>query len=152
MRGFTLIELIIVGAIIAILAGASIGAYVSGHRKTVLITTADQIQQVLRLARQRAVSQQEGLGWGVHFEHSTSTTPWYSIYKGSPYNSANVTEFYSLPTQVRFVTPSAGATLNIEFAKRTGTTGGATSVIVELAPEGTQRTISVSAEGVIDVQ
>lgn len=146
-----MIELLIVVTIVAILAAAGIGAYVGGHRKTVLNTAAEQIQQALRLARQRAVSQQEGLGWGVHFENSTSTTPWYSIYKGSPYSSANVTEFYSLPTQVRFFSPGSGTTLNIEFAKRTGVTGGDT-IIIELSPEGTQRTISVSPVGVIEVQ
>lgn len=151
-RGFTLIEFIIAVTIVAVLAAASIGAYFASHRKAVLNTTAEQIQQSLRLARQRSVSQQEGLGWGVHFENSTSAAPWYSIYKNSPYSPANVTEYYSLPTQVRFVNPPSGATLNVEFTKRTGATAGDTSVIIELSPEGTQRSISVSSAGVIDIQ
>jgi prepilin-type N-terminal cleavage/methylation domain-containing protein len=149
---FTLIEIIIVVTIVAILVGVSIGAYISGHRKAVLNTTAEAIQAALRLARQRAVSQQEGLVWGVHFENPLSGTPWYSIYKNSPYSSTNVTEFYSLPPQVKYVNPPAGATINIEFSKRTGTTAGAISIIIQLLPEGTQRTIKVSQTGVVEIE
>ncbi len=151
--GFTLLELIIVIAISVILISITTGAYFGAHRKAVLNTTAEQIQQVLRLARQKSLSQEEGLGWGVHFENPSSGggTPWYALYKGSPYNSANITAYYYLPSQVSFFVPGSGTSLNVEFSKLTGSTVN-NNIIIQLNPEGTQKTISVLSTGAIEIQ
>lgn len=153
--GFTMIELLIVVALVGAIAGIGVSVYVGMHREVVLETTAEQIQQVLRLARHRAVAQQGGLGWGVHFANPASATPWYSICRDSPCSTAGVAERYLLPAQVRFDPASlaVGATRNIEFMRRTGNAVSAATIVIELVPGGgARRTISVSLVGLIDIE
>jgi prepilin-type N-terminal cleavage/methylation domain-containing protein len=150
--GFTMIELLVVISITAIIATSGILVYAMAQRRVTLNLTADQIQQVLRFARQRSVSQQEGLSWGVHFDNTNSGNPWYAIYKGSPYNQNNITEYYSLPNPIRFSNPASGQSLDVEFLKLTGNASGNATVTIQLFPEGTSQTILIFSSGLIELQ
>jgi prepilin-type N-terminal cleavage/methylation domain-containing protein len=151
-RGFTLIEIVIVAAIMAVLAAVAIGHYSGAYRRAVLDTSAEQIQSVLRLARQRAIAQQDGVEWGVHFTNPASATGFYEIYRTATYSSGNVTERYNLVPLVVFTVPASGASTTVLFARRTGEIAATVNITASLLPVGSMtRTIRIHPVGVIEI-
>lgn len=72
MRGFTLLEVIVVVSITAILAGVMLANFRGGEKERVLSITAQQVAQNARLAQNFASSLKESngtipCGWGVHY-------------------------------------------------------------------------------------
>jgi prepilin-type N-terminal cleavage/methylation domain-containing protein len=151
-RGFTLIEIVIVAAIMAVLATVAVSHYGAVYRRAVLETSVEQIQSVLRLARQRAIAQQDGVEWGVHFTNPAAAAGFYEIYRTATYSSGNVTERYGLEPLVIFITPASGASTTVLFARRTGEIAAVVNIIVSLLPAGSMtRTIRISPVGVIEI-
>jgi prepilin-type N-terminal cleavage/methylation domain-containing protein len=150
-KGFSLIELLISVTIVAILAGLSARYYGRAYREAILRTNAEQIQSVLRLARQRTVSQQEGVEWGVHFENLAGGADFYEIYKTATYSSANVTEKYFLDSILDFTSPPAGTSTNVLFSRRTGETGTTTDITLFLSVPNATRTIRIYPSGVVEM-
>ena len=148
-KGFTLFELIIVTTIIGILAAVTVAIVPTIGRGRELETERDKIVAYLRYARQKSVSQEEGKQWGVRFDNTNSTSPNYKLFHTPPYNSANVKETIYLSSKVQFNRPTAGNTIDIVFAKITGTTT-AEYITIALRGQTTQtKTASTSAQGVI---
>ncbi len=84
MRGFTLIELIIVLAIIAVLGALSIPFIQSFQATSSLQTNADDIRQTFRRAQQLAVSGAHSDAWGVYVDVVGNSI---TLFKGSSYAS-----------------------------------------------------------------
>lgn len=122
------------------------------HKSTSeLDATAKQIVAVLREARSRSVSQSESAGWGVHFENSTSTAPFYALFR-STYSTENRVGYYRLPSGVGYATSSiaAGAAKEITFTQISGAANASTSLqLLLLNDPSVSSTIYVASSGAV---
>jgi prepilin-type N-terminal cleavage/methylation domain-containing protein len=149
-RAFTLIELVIV---IAIIAAASIGTFLlfSGRRNaTDLASTKEQIAAVLRQAQSRSVSRYQNVIWGVYFSNSTITAPFYVLFSSS-YSTATTAAYYRLPPSVAYVTSTLaqGSTSTITFAGLSGTASAPMSIGLYSKTQQSlaSATVSIAADG-----
>lgn len=152
-QGFSLIEIVIVSAIIGVLAVVSITNLFSRRGPEELNSTTKKIVSLLREAQNRSISQASSTGWGVHFENSTSTTPFYALFASS-YTSNTIVGYYSLPPSIRYSTSSIaqGNSLDISFTQITGLPSNSASIVLELLTGNNvsaSSTIVVESSGVI---
>ncbi|OGZ53571.1 MAG: hypothetical protein A3B25_00515 [Candidatus Ryanbacteria bacterium RIFCSPLOWO2_01_FULL_48_26] len=152
-KGFSLIELLIVTAIIVIISGVSLLNLLGSRNRTNLDSSVRKISALLREAQSRSVAQESGVMWGVHFQNNTSTAPFYALFYDT-YGSSTVVEQYILPSLVSYATSSIGqgSSLEITFAQISGFPSASTSVALVLTVGGTVATSSVvrvSSSGLI---
>lgn len=98
---FTITELLVVIGIIVILAVLAVPALHDFQLTSDLENSADQILNILRLARQKTIASELASSWGVYF--STSTSPHqYTLFKGQAYISRDAIfdEIHKLPKSV----------------------------------------------------
>jgi len=154
--GFTIIEVLLTVAIMAILSAISVGSYLSTHRRTLLDSTSQEMTVYLRFAQQKALSQEEGQDWGIHFENPSSGAGFYALFFGNPYNSGNVRERIYLPGGIKYLVPSPGLTIDVIFERLSGTPNGSQSIEITFVGEGAgttnKKTISINAAGAISIQ
>lgn len=151
-KGYTLAEMLIVLGIIVILALVSMTSFVTRRNQSQLTSTAATMAALLREAQSRSVAQASSTSWGVHFENSTNTSPFFALF-ASPYASSSQAGHYSLPAWVGYVSSSirAGSYAEVRFAQISGFASGSSSIAVYLL-QGNPRvssTISISTAGAI---
>jgi prepilin-type N-terminal cleavage/methylation domain-containing protein len=144
-QGFTLLEVLLVAAMLALIAGFSVGIYDNYSRSAQLDATGKNIISSLRQMQSYAMAGNGRLNWGVHF---VNTSPNYYELFSSPTNYADAGKvtlgLVYLPGTIYFTTPSAGNTLDIIFSDISGNTS-ATSLTI--AYPGGSRIINVTASG-----
>ena len=147
--GFTLVELLISIAVIAIISGSIFLGYGAISRNAELKTSTFKVVDVLSLARTRTLASLGASNYGVHFEQTQ-----YALFKGTTYNALDPdTIFYPLPSSVEIgtITLSGGA-VDVVFERLTGETAQAGSVRLQLAADASKyRTISIIGSGRADV-
>lgn len=147
--GFSLIEIMIVAGIVATISVVALVSLFGRRNLTQLNTTGQQVVTLLREAQSRSMSGSEsGATWGVYLENSTSTAPFYALYKNT-YSSANTLGYYRLPPNVQFVTSTlaSGASTTITFTPISGLSSVSTTISLRLVPAGTLYTINISSFG-----
>jgi len=82
VEGFTLIEILIVIAIMAVLAALTIPVGVNFFVSQQLDTVVDEVMQVLRRAQLKGMTQERDSDWGIRFNSDT-----YVLFKGSSFAS-----------------------------------------------------------------
>jgi len=137
-RGFTLLEIIITLAILAILAVVTAGGLASYRESAALDQAADEILELLREARSKTLGSEGGLEYGMHFEASQVI-----LFKGTAYAAAEVT--VSLPPSVEMISPPA----DFYFERLTGETSAGSAVTISISSKRSAKTrhIQVSASG-----
>jgi len=149
-RGFSLLELLIIIAVVSLLAAGVGVSLVNYQRTAALDSSAKEIVGNLRFAQSKAITGEDGNAdgasdtWGVRFANGANDT--YRIFYGSPYNVNNAKEEIYLPSSVSFNAPSEGNTLDVIFAKTSGTASAAT-ITVSSADGSETRTVTVNAAG-----
>ena len=121
--GFSLLELVIVIAIIAILGTVGFVKLTDYFIRNNLEKDAQKIAFTLKNARDRSMSQDRGLQWGVHFENPADGQGFYELFAGASYPGQTILR-NNLNTGVEFLNPSVSSTLNILFSKVTGLISG----------------------------
>ncbi len=84
MRGFALIELLIIIALITVVSVFAIPFTQSFRVSSDLYTSADDILKTLRRAREQAIFGENNEGWGVYFD---SVNYRLTIYQGGDFNT-----------------------------------------------------------------
>lgn len=143
--GFSLMEMVVVVALISILSVIAVTNLIERAAHEELDAATTQIATTLREAQSKAATQEGGTSWGVHFENSTATPPFYALYK-DPYSTGSVVLRKSLSRGVRFSSSSIpfGGFSNILFAQITGTPSAPALIELELiGGEGVEATSSV---------
>ena len=130
-------ELLIVLGFVVILSIVVLPSLYGRRSRIDLDNTTRQIVALLREAQSRSMAQASSTSWGVRFENSTTTTPFYALFATS-YATGTRIGYYRLPPSIRYATSSVaeGGFLDITFAQITGLPSTSTSIILELTTSG----------------
>ncbi|MDP2909923.1 MAG: prepilin-type N-terminal cleavage/methylation domain-containing protein [bacterium] len=100
-KGFTLMEVLIILAILLILLGISITVFISLGKRYDLNNTAELMADKLRLARERTIASEGDNQYGIYFDTATSPDR-YILFRGASFSSRdpNFDEVYDLPKSI----------------------------------------------------
>ena len=145
MRGFTLLELLVVIAVITILSTTAFGYYHNFGKNAELETVASMLKSDLRRARGNAMAGDENSKWGIHSVNGSND--YYEIFKTtSDYSNGTVTETVYLPSVVMFEEPSEGMATEALYGKISGETNSSTLTVTSF---NRSITITVTASGAV---
>lgn len=148
-KGFTLVEMAVVMAIMLIIGAAVVVNLAKRRVDTDLVATAQQIATTLRQAQSDAMAQEGNLQWGVRFVNATTTRPYYALFKGS--FATGTVGRYALPSTVAYqaATLASGATVDVIFSQISGVPSAPATIGLYMPNENAaySSTISVSAVG-----
>jgi prepilin-type N-terminal cleavage/methylation domain-containing protein len=123
MKGFTIIELLIVITITLILAAASVPIYGNLQVSAQLNENSAQIIQALRTAREYSVAGFNNVQHGVFFEINPDSDDRYILYQGSTYATRNSSydRAVTLDSSLTLSTSLTGGANEVNFSKGLGT-------------------------------
>ncbi len=101
-RGFTIFEIIVVMAIMVIIGVVSYVNLYSTRNRVSVTGAAQQMVATLRQAQSRAISQYNNTAWGVHFDNTNPSAPFYALFSSTQYSTATAAETYPLPYNIHF--------------------------------------------------
>lgn len=148
MRGFSIVEVLVVASVIGILVTVAVAGYRSAGRRVNLTATAQTVAVALDDARNRTIGSRGDSRYGVHFGATD-----YAIFQGSTYSAADPNnEVRSLPDGLEFGDVSlAGGGSEVVFDRLTGATSHTGTVTLRLAenPASTQ-SLTITGQGQAD--
>ena len=148
-KGFTLVELLVILAIMIILVAIAIPNLRFFQRESDLNNSAEEIINTLRLAQNKTIASEGASSWGVFF--ATSTSPHqYVLFQGSDYLSRATSsdEVRKLPKTIVISEINLGGENEVVFIRITGTAQQSGSITLSLAGDPTKtRTIYVESSG-----
>ncbi len=153
-RGFTLLELLLTIAILAILAGTS-SIFLFGQRSTLDVEEeAVRIVTVLRATQHKAIALDRSSAWGVHFDATTSTNLFFAGFYGNSYAAGTSTEQYPLAEYVLFVTPASGTSTDVVFNERSGNLASGVTTTIQITSTRLPftKTITIAPRGNITTE
>lgn len=145
-KGFTLLELVIVFAIITLLAGIILSSFSGFRNSKVLDTASEESLALLSEARGDTLAGKDGYQYGVHFDAGQMV-----MYRGATYTSGDVNNKVStLDGALEIVTVSlTGGGSEVLFERVTGKTSQAGTVVLRIKSDTAKtRTITVNGTGV----
>lgn len=139
-QGFTLLEVLLSVAVIALIAGIGIPVYQSFQNRNDLDIAAITFAQTLRRAQTLAEAVDGDTSWGVFAQSGTIT-----LFKGASYASRDTQfdEVFTMPSTI-----AVSGTQEYVFAKFTGLPGAAGSLTLTSINNET-RTITTNAKGMV---
>lgn len=149
-RGFTLVE-VAVGVVITIIVTVVAFTGILGIRSSENLTlTTNELSAVIRNVQNRAITQENGSQWGIHFVNTTSSDDYYEIFYGLSYTSGTVVRRIVLRRNIRLINPSTGQTKDIIFAALTGKPASTQTVSFNTSVAQSQaRQVQVNAQGLV---
>lgn len=151
-KGFTLLELIITMAIIVALAIVVLPNFLGiPARGSTLISITEEMVSVLRTTQTESIDEAAATTWGVHFENSTSSGPFYATFSGNTYASSSNQTPYPLGGGVGYVSSSLpyGSSFDVVFSAVTGMASATTIQLCVLVNPSISSTITIGTTGLI---
>ena len=146
--GFTLLEVVMVVAIISVISVAGAGYYVNYAKSIELESAAKNILSDLRNARSKAMAGESDLKWGVHLTNGSDD--YYELYS-TPTTYADVSMTTStttyLSSAVIFTAPPSNSSSDVLFTKIQGTPNASSTI--SIFSRNATRTIMVTTNGII---
>ena len=146
-KGFTLMEILITLAIIAIISTISVETYYNLREKQAILKDSDSIVSIIEKTRNMSLNRKNDSAYGVSFASSTVT-----IFSGISRASGNDISKYNLePNIVKIskISLSSNAT-EIGFAKTSGMPNATGTVT--LSTSAYTKTVTISGTGIIEVK
>lgn len=139
-RGFTLIEIMLSVAAIAVIAGIGIPVYQAFQNRNEVDVAAMEFGQALRRAQAFSMASTGDSTWGVSIQSGSIV-----VFKGASYAARDTTydETYDLATAI-----GISGTTEYVFAKMSGTPSTSGTVTVT-SPNNETRSITLSAKGLV---
>ncbi len=150
-NGFTLIEIIIVIAILIILITVPITSYYSIFKKSDLNNGVQEFVSILNVAQNKSLSSENNSQYGVYLDALTSPNK-YVLFKGVSYALRDVSydKIYFLPQKVEYLSINLNGGSEVVFDKLTGATQESGSISLRLKTDASQtKTVYISNIGVI---
>lgn len=150
--GFTLVELMIIIALFAVVAGFSFPYFRGSNVQHMLDASSDELHGVLRQAQGRAMSGYNASAWGVHWG-----TGEYTLFSGDDYDTRDTTYDlvidYPGAISITSSVSVSGATYpdDVVFDPLTGTTEADGTITITSSISDTER-FTVSPQGQIERQ
>lgn len=138
-NGISLIEVIIVISIIGILAGISVSSYFYYKKNSELILSIQQTANMIRLAKNNAVSVASDSQWGINIENKKVT-----VFKGGSFTGRDV--LFDEVAIMGGVTDVSGTT-QIIFTKFTGLPSA--HGLVTLSNDSQNKNIQINEIGIV---
>ena len=140
-QGFSLLEVLLSVAILAVLAGLSLPVYESFMRRNDLDLTAQQVASSLRRAQTFARANSYDSVWSVAVQSSNVT-----LFRGTNFAGRDQTydESVAIPASV-----SVSGLNEVQFSKLTATPNTAGSITLTSTANAT-RTVTVNAKGMVE--
>lgn len=152
-KGTTLVELLIVIAIVAVISAVGLLNLLGRNAQTDLNNTTEQMASLLREARNRSVAQASSTSWGVRFSNPTTTTPFYALFFSQTYSSSTTLGYYRLPYDLAYSTATvpSGSSTDITFSQLSGQATASTSINIYATKSGISNssTINIASSGAI---
>lgn len=148
-NGFTLIEVIVVTAIIIFFVSSGIPLYSRFFEKSQIDEAAEQISSLLKLSREMSIARNDNYSYGIFFNNSIKPHK-YIYFKGNNYLSrdTNFDRLYLLGDDLFFEQiPSSG---EIVFSKGLGEPSATTTIILQ--SDNDQKKVIISDFGQIYVE
>lgn len=145
-KGFTLLELILVIAIIAILAAATVPLMGNFNQRTQVDAVARQMVSALRFAQQKSVATESDSQFGVYFDDGNNR---FIVFRGATYGSFPAEDRIYTYTDAITVTQSFPSN-EVTFEKGTGNTVDIGSISIA-NDVGGLFTVTVSGQGKIEL-
>ncbi len=118
MKGFTLLETLIVVSIIVVLAGAGIVSFVQNRNVRDLSSTGQNILSTLRFSQSKSLSGEDNSIWGVRLEQDR-----FILFRGADFASSTSTQIFNLNSNIEIANINlAGGGNEIVFEKLNGAT------------------------------
>ncbi len=149
--GFTLIEIIIVIAVLTVIGAIAITSFISFQKTPQLNNASEEIINILRIAQNKTLSSEGNSQYGVYFDITVSPQQ-YILFKGSSYPSRNASfdQVYLIPDITEFYAINTGGANEIVFDKLTGSTKNSGNVSLRLKDDNSQtKIIYIDNSGVI---
>lgn len=155
MKGFSLLEVLIVVTIVALLASASSGLYSNYNKGVEIKSVAETLLFDLKEMQSKSmVGENDSAGltvkWGIHFVNGA--TQYYELFS-TPTTYSDVAKKIIftkyLSKGLTFTDPATSSTKDIIFNR---ISGGSTASSVSITSSGSTKTLSVSTIGNITVQ
>lgn len=148
-QGFTVLELLMSIAIMAILAAVIITPFAKFRNSKVLDTGAENALSLLSKARGNTLSSKNAYQYGVHFESSQLV-----LFRGATYSSSdanNETTLLDGALEIPTITLTGGGS-EVLFDRLTGKTSNDGTVIIRVKSDTSKtKTITINATGVASV-
>src|SRR3972149_8971173 len=171
MKGFTLMELVLVIAVLGVIAGLGIGNYANFLRQSSLDSAANEIVATLRKAQTNSQASSEDYAWGVYFD--TTNKDRYTLFQGKCATTSSAScrvgggggdcpgsescdmtdkETVFLPSSVEINSAAFNSKIYTMFDRPTGKPKSSFdgNVVIQLKGGSQQKTINVSALGKIE--
>jgi prepilin-type N-terminal cleavage/methylation domain-containing protein len=149
MKGFSVIEILVVVAIIAIISGIVLTSFSSLNKNQALLTETDTILSMLDRARNRSVSSESATEYGLHFASSSVV-----LFVGKTYpagSSTNETENINSRLTVSSINLTGGAS-DLYFKRISGKASATGTVVLSIAGGGQSKTITIYNTGLSDAR
>lgn len=145
VRGFSLLEIIIVIAIIVLVATIIVIPFSQFRNRQTLDGAAEEFSSLIALARAKTMSSEGNARYGIHFTSSSA-----SLFQGASFpgdnESANIVVNLSALVSISYTLAGGGA--DMIFQRLTGDTTQSGTIIISLVADNTQqRVLTVETTG-----
>lgn len=148
MRGFTLIEVILVVAIISIISSLSAAFYARFITQNAVSNTQDQIVQSLRKAQTYAMMSRKSntSGWGVNWDSGAHVL---TLYQGPNFagRALALDERFTINSNIT-ITFSPASPTDVNFLHETGLPQN-TPPTITISGQNNTKTVTVNTQGVV---
>lgn len=146
MKGFTLIEILVSLAILAVISVIGLNSFSSVNTDKALDLEAEKVISLIAKARALTLSAKDGAAYGVHFEERTAV-----LFRGPTYSSgalANQVQAFNDIVKLS-AAALAGGGVEVLFAKLTGATAQSGTITLAAVRDASKtRVITIAATGV----
>jgi len=146
-RGFTLLELLIVIAVLGVLLAIIVPSLASFRQKSILNTETQELVTVINRARLLSVSSKNDDQFGVHFDSSHVV-----LFQGSAYiigDPAN--ETHTFDSSLTLSSTVTGGGSNVVFEKVTGATSQNATTTLLVTSTTASSTVLVYPSGIVTI-
>jgi len=144
-NGFSLIEIIIVVAILSVLAATVVSGFIAFNKNSTLKNNSEEFVSVVKLAQNQAMSSENYSRYGIHIDKDSSPNK-YVLFQGDTYNEeATTNQTYNLDNSMEFGDDGLN---QVVFERLTGFPDQSGSVSLQIRNEPSKsKTIDITNSG-----